>query len=372
MLLATFKNTANVTAAPQAIKPVKTVPLGQFAAQQTRYIATHFPGRMVGTAAESHAADYLKQQFTQMGYPSHLRSFNASYLYTNKDASEDWFSTRVTSVIAAKKGIQAQQIIIVAHFDTYTPRSSNELDNGLGGLTLQGVDDNASGVGVMLELAKQMKDIPTNYNLRFIATSGEELNSLGARNYLKHMTQEERNNTLLVINLDNLITGDRLYFHSGRNTPPEIANISRDRALDIAHNHGIAAAINPGNKKHPKGTGCCSDQDVFDDAKIPVMAVEATNWSLGEKDGYQQVAISPQFPQGITWHRPQYDNLHYLDSHLPGRIDKRSRDSVQILLPLLKELAQAQPAIEIREARKEKIRVQPKRQSSSADSRLSD
>ena len=157
------------------------------------------------------------------------------------------------------------------------------------------------------------------------------------------MSAEEKSNTVLVINLDSLITGDRLYFNAGRNTPPQMAKRSRDRALDIAHRYGIAAASNPGSTQHPKGTGCCSDQEVFDAAGIPVLSVEATNWSLGDKDGYQQRAVSPHFPQGITWHRPQYDNLQYLDRYLPGRIDKRSRDGVQILLPLIKELAQAHP-----------------------------
>lgn len=33
------------------------------------------------------------------------------------------------------------------------------------------------------------------------------------------MTPEQRKNTLLVINLDNLAVGDRLYFNSGK-TPP--------------------------------------------------------------------------------------------------------------------------------------------------------
>ncbi|MFZ1873587.1 MAG: aminopeptidase [Chania sp.] len=333
---------AKSTKKTKEAKPAKNAVLGQFSAKQIRYIATHFPGRMAGSQAELLAAEYLKQQFASMGYSSNTRSFNAQYLYAKNDTSEDWNKIIVTSVIAAKKGTQAKQIIIMAHFDTYTPHNDSEVGNNLGGPTLQGVDDNASGVGVMLELAQQMKDIPTTYQLRFLATSGEELKSLGAKNYLRRMTQAERDNTLLVINLDNLITGDQLYFHSGRNTEPEVAKITRDRALEIAQRYGIAAAINPGNKEYPKGTGCCSEHMVFDDAKIPILAVEATNWSLGDKDGYQQTAVSPQFPQGVTWHRPQYDNLQYLESNLPGRIDQRSHDSVQILLPLIKELAQAQ------------------------------
>lgn len=340
LLVMAFCSVFNVSAATQH---AKDAPLGKYAAEHIRHIATYFPGRMAGSPAELLTADYLKQQFARMSYQSNIRNFNTRFLYVNKNASENWHNIAVNSVIAAKNGEQQKQIIIMAHFDTYMPRSDDEVDNNLGGLTLQGVDDNASGVGVMLELAQRLKDIPTGYTLRFLATSGEELGSLGAKNYLERMSPEERANTVLVINLDSLITGDRLYFHAGRQTPPQMAKKSRDRALDIAHRYGIAAAINPGSKKYPKGTGCCSDQEIFDNAGIPVLAVEATNWSLGDKDGYQQRAISPHFPQGTSWHQPQYDNLNYLERYLPGRIDKRSRDSVQILLPLIKELAQAHP-----------------------------
>ena len=76
----------------------------------------------------------------------------------------------------------------------------------------------------------------------------------------------------------------------------------------------------------------------FDAANIPVLAIEASNWSLGKKDGYQQTSKNTRFPSGTTWHQPQYDNLQYLDKHLPGRIKSRTRDSVRILLPLVEEV----------------------------------
>ena len=85
--------------------------------------------------------------------------------------------------------------------------SDADVDNNLGGLTLQGLDDNAAGLGVMLELAERLKNIPTKYSIRFVATSGEEEGKLGAENLLKRMSAEEKKNTLLVINLDNLIVG---------------------------------------------------------------------------------------------------------------------------------------------------------------------
>lgn len=314
---------------------------GVFASEQARQIASLFPGRMTGTPAEMLAADYVQQQFTAMGYESDIRKFKTRYRYTTKD-NQNWQNVIGSSVIAAHAGKQPQQIIIMAHLDTYAPQSDADIDHNLGGLTLQGMDDNASGVGVMLELAQALKEVPTQYSIRFVATSGEEEGKLGAESYLARMSAQEKKNTLLVINLSNLIVGDRLYFNSGQNTPATVRKLTRDRALAIARSRGITAATNPGlNVNYPKGTSCCNDAQVFDKAGIPVLSVEATNWSLGKKDGQTQRVKSKAFPEGISFHDARLDNQQHIDDALPGRIEHRSRDVMRIMLPLTKELAKA-------------------------------
>lgn len=316
---------------------------GETANAQARHIATFFPGRMTGTPAEMLSADYLRQQFAQMGYQSDVRSFNTRYVYTDSSQRKNWHNVTGSTVIAAHEGQSRQQIIIMAHLDTYAPLSDKDVENNLGGLTLQGIDDNAMGLGVMLELAEQLKNVPTRYGIRFVATSGEEEGRLGAQNLLKRMSDAEKKNILLVINLDNLVVGDKLYFNSGRSTPASVRKLTRDRALAIARSHGIAAFTNPGmNRDFPKGTGCCNDASVFDSAGIPVLSVEATNWSLGKKDGYQQRSKSRSFPDGTSWHKIQLDNLQYIDKALPGRIEHRGRDVMKVMLPLVKELAKVE------------------------------
>ncbi|MCU7326868.1 aminopeptidase [Escherichia albertii] len=315
---------------------------GDYANIQARHIATFFPGRMTGTPAEMLSADYICQQFQQMGYRSDIRTFNSRYIYTSRDNRKNWHNVTGSTVIAAHEGKAPQQIIIMAHLDTYAPLSDADADANLGGLTLQGMDDNAAGLGVMLELAERLKNTPTEYGIRFVATSGEEEGKLGAENLLKRMSEAEKKNTLLVINLDNLIVGDKLYFNSGVNTPEAVRKLTRDRALAIARSHGIVAATNPGlNKNYPKGTGCCNDAEVFDKAGIAVLSVEATNWSLGNKDGYQQRAKTAAFPKGNSWHDVRLDNQQHIDKALPGRIERRCRDVMRIMLPLVKELAKA-------------------------------
>lgn len=320
----------------------KEQPLGEIANMQARHMATVFPGRMTGTPAEMLSADYLRQQFADMGYQSDIRTFHSRYLYTSRDNVKNWHNVTGSTVIAAHEGKAAQQIIIMAHLDTFAPMSDADTDNNLGGLTLQGMDDNAAGLGVMLELAERFKNIPTQYDIRFIATSGEEQGKLGSENVLKRMSEAEKKNTLLVINLDNLIVGDKLYFNSGKNTPAAVRKLTRDRALAIARQHGVQAAINPGrNPDYPKGTGCCNDGETFDKAGIPVLYIEATNWTLGKRDGYQQRSKSKAFPNGTSWHDVRLDNQEHIDRALPQRIERRSRDVVKVLLPLVKELAKA-------------------------------
>ncbi len=131
---------------------------------------------------------------------------------------------------------------MIASLDTWIPLSDNEQARGLGGLRLQGVDDNASGLGVMLELAKQLSHKPLHYGVRFVALSASESHLHGMDDYVARMSEKEKKNTLLVIDLNSLITGDHLYFNSGMNTPRAVRKQTSERALLLARRFGISAA----------------------------------------------------------------------------------------------------------------------------------
>lgn len=298
---------------------------GDIASEQTRHIATLFPGRMTGSPAEMLAADYLRQQFVRMGYQSDIRAFHSRYIYTAGNHRTNWQNVTGSTVIAAHEGTAPQQIIVMAHLDTYAPLTDADVDNNLGGLTLQGVDDNAAGIGVMLELAERLKDVPTRYGVRFIATSGEEEGGMGAENLLKRMSALEKKQTLLVINLSHLVAGDKLAFISGKSTPAAVRQLTRDSALKLARRFGIpvsASSVTPAD----------NDAVAFDKAGIPVLSITAVNDPARHR-GRHDV--------GPVAHNARQDNLQYLEQTLPGRIDKRCRDVMRVLLPLVKTLAKA-------------------------------
>ena len=86
----------------------------------------------------------------------------------------------------------AKEILITAHFDTY--RQNNP-----------GASDNASGIGVLFELARHFKEIEDDLDcvVKFIAFGAEEIGIIGSRNYLYSNTVSLRQCELL-FNIDDV------------------------------------------------------------------------------------------------------------------------------------------------------------------------
>ena len=323
---------------------------GALAAKEARHVAATFPGRMAGTPMEDATAKYIADRLLGMGYQPRLERFQTGYEFRWENKPErvhDYRTLVSTNVIAERRGTSGKQIIVGAHFDSRIPTSERDLERNIGGPKLEGLDDNASGTGVLLELAEAFREVAPTHTIVFVAFGAEEIGLHGAHEVVNRMTPAERANTLWMVNIDSIFTGDRLYFHAGPITYAKDpgAGHARDRALAIAASLGITAATNPGlNANHPKGTGCCSDQAAFDAAGIPVVNLEATNWELGDRDGYQQTSVSKAFPTGYSWHLVDIDNRAHLEASLPaGRVEERTRDAIRILVPLVRELSAAKP-----------------------------
>ena len=315
---------------------------GRLAEQEMRVLAERFPGRMAGSEQERAAARYLADRLADFGYRAQLQEFPVRYSFhplggqalNERDA-------RSANVVAELSGRSDRLIIIGAHYDTAVARTEAQAEAGIGGPQLQGVDDNASGVGVILELAARLAGTAPEHTIRFIAFGSEEVGLLGARHAVAAMDESERDRVVLMVNIDSIITGDYLYVHAGPSTyaaDPK-AGAFREQAREIAAGRDIELRTNPGlNPDYPTGTGCCSDQIAFDEAGITVINFEATNWALGDKDGYQQTAINSAFPTGESWHSVERDSLTHLETHLPrGRLSERPAQVVSILLALLEQ-----------------------------------
>ncbi|MGY6554087.1 MAG: M20/M25/M40 family metallo-hydrolase [Wenzhouxiangella sp.] len=318
--------------------------IGALAEREMRALAVEFPGRMAGSDQERAAAEHLMTRLQSFGLAPELQSFPVRFTHLPLGADEPVdFEGMSQNVIINLPGRSDRLLIVGAHYDTAVAWTPEQAEAGIGGPELQGLDDNASGVGVLLELAARLAGAEPDHAIRLIFFGAEEVGLQGARHAVAAMSSEERERVKLMINIDNIITGDNLYVHAGPFTvaADPAHGAGRDRVLEMAAELGIALETNPGlNQDYPAGTGCCSDQVAFDEAGIPVVNFEATNWRLGNLDGYQQTEISAAFPAGETWHNRYLDRIEHLEAHLPsGRLSERPAQVVQILLPFVQETA---------------------------------
>lgn len=90
-------------------------------------------------------------------------------------------------------------IVFTAHYDHL---------GGMGdSVFIPGANDNASGVSMILNLAKYYKDNPSKYSIAFIAFTGEEAGLLGSTYFTKY-PKFPLENIKVLLNLDLVGTGD--------------------------------------------------------------------------------------------------------------------------------------------------------------------
>jgi len=298
-------STAMATATSEPEKPA-----GEIAYAHVEAISEGIGPRVAGTAKESETAQYIILEFERLGYVSELRPFTVI---------EKGKTIHSANVIAVKAGASSQEIIVGAHYDSVKVG--------------KGADDNATGVAVILEVAERIKDQETPYTIRFILFGAEELELLGSKYYVGQMLDDQIQNTIAMINLDSVTAGDMAYIYGDEGEE----GVIRDWALDFALKHDLALQTQPGeNPEYPAGTtGDWSDHAPFKEAGIPYTYLEATNWELGDKDGYTQVSTE-YGEDGEIWHT-QYDTLEYINTTFPGRMQDRLRLFVTVLEAILTE-----------------------------------
>ena len=197
----------------------------------------------------------------------------------------------------------------------------------------KGVDDNGSGVAVVLEAAKVLKDVETPETIQFIFFGAEEVDLCGSNYHVSQMTQEDIDNVMLMIDYDSLVAGDKAYVYGTAGKDGKY----RDHALEIAAEKNLELITQSGkNPEYPAGTtGDWSDHVAFKDADIPYVYFESTNWDLGEKDSYTQVNVTLG-ENGEIWHT-QYDTSDYISTNFPDRIESRLKAFSTVTEEILQE-----------------------------------
>jgi Zn-dependent M28 family amino/carboxypeptidase len=289
-------------------RPNELPAAGEIALLHVDAISNGIGARPAGSEQEAQTLQYIISVFEKLRIPSQVQPFTVTV---------DGNMIQSANVMAVKYGASGQEIIVGAHYDSVKVG--------------QGADDNASGVSVVLEVAERLRDQETPYTVRFILFGAEELGLEGSKYYVSQMTEEQKQNTLAMINLDSVSAGDFAYVYGDAGERGAIRNWT----LEFAKNNKLTLQTQPGeNLKYPAGTaGDWSDHAAFKAAGIPYTSLEATNWTLGDKDGYTQV--DPQYGEaGKIWHT-SYDTLEYINTTFPGRVQKRLALFVTVLEAIL-------------------------------------
>ncbi|PFO80332.1 MULTISPECIES: M28 family metallopeptidase [Bacillus cereus group] len=97
-----------------------------------------------------------------------------------------------------------------------------------------GANDNASGTGLVLELARAFQNVETDKEIRFIAFGSEEMGLIGSEHYVDNLSQKERDRILGVFNADMVATNYDKAKNLYAMTPDGSTNLVTDATLNAA------------------------------------------------------------------------------------------------------------------------------------------
>jgi hypothetical protein len=222
-------------------------------------------GRGFGEPGLDQAAEYIAGAFRQAGLQP-AGDEPGSYFQSLEASGGDPVRTaRLRNVIAmipaADPKRRNESIVIGAHYD-HLGRGWPDVRDGNPGKIHHGADDNASGVAVLLELARVFgKDFKADRNIVFVAFSGEEAGRRGSKHYVERIKDNPENEVFGMINLDTVgRLGDNKLLVLGASSANEWPHIFRG----IGYVSGIAIAMVAEELDS-------SDQVSFHEAGIPAV-----------------------------------------------------------------------------------------------------
>ena len=205
----TFVENAAFNQKPPVRKPLgKLAPLFSVADMQERVAYLSDPkreGRGIGTAGIDAAADYIAENFETYGLKPGADNGTFFQEWDVKTGPENAV-TRLKNVIGfipgKKESFTDQTVILAAHYD-HLGRGWPDVRNGNEGEIHPGADDNASGISVLLEIAKNLgESLSPDRNILFVAFTGEENKLMGSEYFFQQYKRFPVDKIMGVVNLD--------------------------------------------------------------------------------------------------------------------------------------------------------------------------
>ena len=144
---------------------------------QNLSVLESFGRKQIADPALETTAQWLMAKYTGYGYadiqtdPFTLYNYPTYNIIVNKTGTE----------------FPDTYVIIDGHYDTKTG---------------PGINDNGSGVAIILEIARLLHNIPTRYSIKFINFSAEEYGLVGSGHYVENVVVPEEMDIRIVYNID--------------------------------------------------------------------------------------------------------------------------------------------------------------------------
>lgn len=171
--------------------------------KHTEFLSSNrLEGRGTGSRGIRFASAYIAKQFEATGLKSiHPNSYHQKFPFPDQKEMESNIVGFINAASSSKKSI-----VFVAHYDGYGIIKSNGQQDSI----YNGAQDNAVGVGALMELARiYAKEKAPEHNLVFIATAGEEFGHYGSKFYVNNPVFP-RDETIICLNIDGFnVSGPR-------------------------------------------------------------------------------------------------------------------------------------------------------------------
>jgi len=159
-------------------------------------------GRALGSQGLDRGAEYIAQQFREAGLRPGGDS-GESYFQTREEIDNTGHKVRMKNIVGVIPGIKpewsSQSVVIGAHYDhlgIFIAENGKEQ-------IYHGADDNASGVAVIIELARMLSKTPTpDRSVIFVGFTGEESGRKGSKHYVTHQQRYPADQIMGMLNID--------------------------------------------------------------------------------------------------------------------------------------------------------------------------
>ncbi|MFS0761895.1 M28 family peptidase [Peribacillus phoenicis] len=210
-------------------------------------------GELNGTLGEDNDKYIPSVTITKKDGEALLEKLNAEVKLTASLKIEGAYSGEKTSynVVATKKATKNNKatkndiIYITGHHDSVAGAP--------------GANDDASGTSVTLELARVLKNLPTDTEIRFVTFGAEENGLLGSQHYVSNLPDDDIKRTIANFNLDMV----------GSKDAGDLVILTNDGEMNLVTELAQASSTRLNGEPTPYGQGGRSDHVSFSEAGIP-------------------------------------------------------------------------------------------------------